>query len=73
MNGAQQNMASSYKNKSRSLAANYDISGGYEHKIGKSILFRIEPYLQIPLKGMGVGSMRMKTSGLRIGITKFTN
>ena len=72
MNGSQQTMISSYKNKSRSLAASFDISAGYEHKIGKSNYMRIEPYIQIPLKGMGVGSMPMISSGLRIGITKFT-
>ena len=73
LNGSQQSMTNSYKNKSRSLAATFDISAGYEHKIGKSNRIRIEPYLQIPLKGMGVGSMPMMTSGFRIGITKFTN
>ncbi len=73
MNGTQQTMISSYKNKSRSLAATLDISAGYEHKLGKSNYFRVEPYVQIPLKGMGVGSMPMISSGLRIGITKFTN
>lgn len=72
MNGAQQSMISSYKNMSRSLAATFDISVGYEHTIGKNNHFRIEPYIQIPLKGMGVGSMPMISSGLRIGITKFT-
>ena len=73
MNGIQQSMVSSYKNKSRSMAATFDISAGYEHKIGKSNRIRIEPYLQIPLRGMGVGSMPMMSSGFRIGITKFTN
>lgn len=73
MNGAQQSMISSYKNKSRSLAATLDISVGYEHKIGKTNHFRLEPYIQIPLKGMGVGSMPMMSTGLRIAVTKFTN
>ncbi len=72
INGLQQNMISSYKNKSRSLAATFDISIGYEHKISKSNHIRIEPYLQIPLKGMGVGSMSMISTGFRIGLTKFT-
>jgi Outer membrane protein beta-barrel domain len=72
INGTQQTMVSSYKNKSRSLAATVDISAGYEHKIGKLNRIRIEPYLQIPLRGMGVGSMPMMSSGLRIGITQFT-
>jgi hypothetical protein len=73
MNGVQQSMISSYKNKSRSLAATFDISTGYEHKIGPLGSIRIEPYLQIPLKGMGVGSMPMISTGIRLGLTKFTN
>jgi hypothetical protein len=72
MNGLQQSMISSYKNKSRSLAATFDISIGYEQKISKSNHIRIEPYLQIPLKGMGVGSMSMISTGFRLGLTKFT-
>ncbi len=71
INGAQQNMVSSYKNKSRSFAAAFDISMGYEHKIGKFNYMRIEPYVQIPLKGMGVGSIPVMSSGLRIGLAKF--
>ncbi|MGK2863579.1 MAG: outer membrane beta-barrel protein [Chitinophagaceae bacterium] len=73
MNGSQQTMISSYKNKSRSLVSTFDISVGFEHKTGKSNKIRIEPYIQIPLKGMGVGSMPMISTGLRLGITKFTN
>ncbi|MFC0773350.1 outer membrane beta-barrel protein [Terrimonas alba] len=73
MNGVQQSMISSYKNRSRTAAATLDFSAGYEFKIGKSDHVRIEPYLQIPLKGMGVGSMPMKSSGIRLGITKFFN
>ncbi len=73
MSGVQHTMNGAYKNKSRSLAATFDISAGYEHKIGKSNYFRIEPYIQIPLRGMGVGSMQMISTGLRIGITKFPN
>ncbi len=73
MNGVQQTMISSYKNRSRSAAATLDFSAGYEFKIGKSDHIRIEPYIQVPLKGMGVGSMPMKSSGIRLGLIKFFN
>lgn len=73
MNGAQQTMISSYKNKSRSLAATLELSAGYEYKTGKSTAIRIEPYMQVPLKGMGIGSMYLKSSGVRLGITRFFN
>lgn len=73
MNGAQQTMISSYKNKSRTLASTLELSAGYEHNTGKLMTIRIEPYIQVPLKGMGVGSMHMKSSGIRLGITRFFN
>jgi hypothetical protein len=73
VNGVQQTMISSYSNKSRSFAATLDISAGYEHKIGRGKYFRIEPYIQIPLKGMGVGAMQMTSTGLRVGVTRFRN
>ena len=70
-NGTKQNMTGLYKNGSKYFAATLDISLGYEHTIGKSSHLRIEPYLQIPLKGIGVGSLPVLSSGLRIGLTKF--
>ncbi len=70
-NGAQQNMTGLYKKSSGYFAASMNISIGYEYKIGKSVNIRAEPYLQIPLKGVGIGSMPVMSSGLRIGISKF--
>lgn len=71
VNGVQQTMVSSYANKSRSFAATLDISAGYEHKIGRGKYLRIEPYIQLPLKGMGVGAMQMTSTGLRVGVARF--
>ena len=68
-NGAEQNITGTYKNSSRYLAAALDISLGYQSKIGSFGSIRIEPYVQMPLKGIGVGSLPVMTAGLHIGFT----
>jgi hypothetical protein len=70
LNGTEQNITSTYKKGSRYFAAAVDLSVGYERKIGKFTSIRIEPYLQIPLKGIGVGAMPVMSSGLHLGITR---
>ena len=42
---------------------------GYEHNIGNGTKLRVEPYLKIPLKGLGIGNMPITSSGLYIGIS----
>ncbi len=41
---------------------------GDEIKISKKITLRIEPFLQISLKGMGIGSMPVSSAGLHAGL-----
>lgn len=45
-------------------------SGGVEYPIKNIAHLRIEPYVQLPLKGVGFGQVALTTAGLRIGITK---
>jgi len=70
LNSIEQDIISSYKNGTRYFAAAVDLSVGYERKIGKFTSIRIEPYLQIPLKGIGVGAMPVMSSGLHFGINR---
>ncbi len=69
-NGTEQNITGTYINNSRYLAAALDLSLGYESKIGSFGNIRIEPYLQMPLKGIGVGSLPVMTAGMHIGFTR---
>jgi Outer membrane protein beta-barrel domain len=46
-----------------------NISGGFEQRIGKIGNLRIEPYLRIPLSGIGTGRLPIMSAGLNIGIT----
>jgi hypothetical protein len=48
----------------------FNLSIGYEQKLGKIGNLRLEPYLRIPLSGMGSGSLPIMSAGLNIGITR---
>jgi Outer membrane protein beta-barrel domain len=46
------------------------LSAGFEQKLGKIGNLRIEPYLRIPLTGMGAGKLPIMSTGINIGITR---
>ena len=74
MNGTKENITGLYRNSSRYFAATIDISLGYEHTIGNhNNKIRIEPYVQIPLKGIGVGTLPVLGTGLHIGYSLSTH
>jgi hypothetical protein len=70
INGSPQNANVIYKDKKIYLAGGLNLSAGYSIHLKKKTDIRIEPYMQIPFKGTGVGSMRVTTSGLNIGLTR---
>jgi hypothetical protein len=70
INGTPQNSNVIYDNRKTYVAGGMNLSAGYSIHLKKKTDFRIEPYLQIPFKGTGVGSMRVTTAGLNIGITR---
>ncbi|OQP68636.1 outer membrane beta-barrel protein [Niastella populi] len=72
MNGTEQNMLGSYNDNCRYIAVMANIGAEYNYKIGKHTLIRIEPYIQIPLKGIGIGSMPVTTTGLHVGFIRST-
>jgi Outer membrane protein beta-barrel domain len=45
------------------------VSAGYEHSIGRNTFIRVEPYVKIPLQGVGTGSMPISSLGIYFGIT----
>ena len=70
VNGAEMNVTSTYPDASKYFASAIDISFGYEYFFNPLTSLRIEPYVQIPLKGIGVGSMRVMSSGIHAGFTR---
>jgi hypothetical protein len=66
-NGVSQKMTGTYKNNRQYMAASLDLSIGYEKSLGV-ISMRLEPYVQIPLKGVGIGKLPVTSYGWRLGI-----
>ena len=58
-----------YKNNYR-FPADATMSAGYEHSVSGYLDFKIEPFLKIPLQGVGVGSLPVTSTGLQVGITR---
>jgi len=71
LNGTTENVTGSYKNSSRYFAAAIDFSLGYEYRLSNDNSMRIEPYLQVPLKGIGMGTLPVMSAGLQVGFTVF--
>ncbi|MEO8110195.1 MAG: outer membrane beta-barrel protein [Ginsengibacter sp.] len=67
-NGDNKDVLSVYEKNNYGLPAVASLSLGYEKNVSKSFDLRIEPYLRIPLRGMGVGSLPITSAGLQIGI-----
>jgi len=59
----------SYNNSSNNLFSILQLSAGYEYSLGKIGRIRVEPYLNIPFNGVGIGSMPISSAGLHLGIT----
>ncbi len=49
------------------------LSGGYQRNINKNIFFIVEPYVKLPLSGVGYGNVKLKSGGVlfSIGIKPF--
>ena len=59
----------SYRSASKNWFAVANISAGYVFEKTNGINIRIEPYLKLPIKGMGVGSLPITSTGIQVGIT----
>jgi hypothetical protein len=60
-------------NKSYSQASNelfniINLGAGFEKRVGKTTALRIEPYVKLPVKGMGIGDMRLTSAGILVGV-----
>ena len=59
----------SYNNSGTNFFSILQFSAGYEYNWGKIGRIRVEPYLKIPLTGVGIGSLPISSAGLHLGIT----
>jgi hypothetical protein len=46
------------------------LSAGFEQHLGKLTNLRVEPYLRVPLGGIGTGNLPILSTGVNIGITR---
>jgi hypothetical protein len=70
LNGTDYMMYGTYKNNKGLFAASLDLAIGYEKNIGKKNNIRFGPYIQLPLKGIGVGNVQVMSSGLHLAFTR---
>jgi hypothetical protein len=68
--GTTHTYSKTYENESKDWAAVLQISGGYMRSIPFGMNLRVEPFIQIPLKGAGYGNLPLTSAGLRLGITR---
>jgi len=47
-----------------------NLSAGFEQRLGKVGNLRVEPYVRLPLTGMGTGKLPIMSTGINIGITR---
>jgi len=59
-----------YNNSSTNLFSNISFSAGYAHQLGNTSYLRLEPYVKIPLSGMGIGDLPLFSAGLQLSISK---
>ena len=67
VNGNQQKLTRNYSNNGKYVTAELNLSAGYDYKL-KQKTIRIEPYVQLPMKGIGVGSMPIMSTGIHVGV-----
>lgn len=60
-----------YNESRNTLMAVLNLSGGYSYKLGKIGDLRIEPYIKLPLRKIGIGSLPLQSAGVYIALTKF--
>jgi len=59
-----------YETPYHNLFSILNLSVGYEQRLGKIGNLRLEPYLRVPLSGIGTGNLSIMSAGLNIGITR---
>lgn len=61
------------KNRNEHLFATIDLSAGIQQNLNNRVFFRAEPYVSLPLHGVGLGNIKLKSAGVMLsaGIKPF--
>ena len=68
MNGNPEKMVGLYEKSNVKTPATFNLSAGWEHQLTGKMHIRIEPYLKLPLQGIGVGKLPVTSTGIQVGI-----
>jgi hypothetical protein len=68
MNGNAEKMEGIYKKNNVKMPAVFNVSLGLEMRLSGLLKIRIEPYLKLPLQGVGVGKLPVTSAGIQIGL-----
>lgn len=60
----------SYKNSCSDLFSVADFSVGYQLRLNKATTLRVEPYLKVPLRGIGIAKLPITSTGISVGFTR---
>jgi hypothetical protein len=55
-----------YKNENENYFSVLTLSGGYQYKLNNRFSFLAEPFLKIPIKGIGAGKVKLNSAGLLV-------
>ena len=50
------------------FASTLNFSAGYQRQLGKGFSLQVEPYLKLPLSGVGAGGVRLYSTGLHLSL-----
>ncbi|MCF6407072.1 PorT family protein [Chitinophaga filiformis] len=59
-----------YKKSTKDWFSNVHLGVGYERPVGVLGTLRVEPYVMIPVKGIGVGELPVTSVGMNVGLTR---
>lgn len=69
-NGITGKSYASYKNETKNWFSVVNFSLGYTYKIGTRGKIRVEPYLKLPIKDLGINNMPVMSTGINLGFTR---
>lgn len=60
----------SYDNSGNHFFSNVQFSAGYQRHLWNRISFRVEPYIKIPVKNIGIGNLPVTSTGIYFGLQR---
>lgn len=62
------NRSYSITNKNKHYFSVLDLSAGYTHKLGKAFSISAEPYVKLPMSGVGLGKVKLNSAGVMFSL-----